>query len=96
MVSILKSLLDGRRRHVVIILHNESHGIRLGCHFAYVRVLGVEIAEQDVFADRLIEEQRLLLNDRNIVSQVGNSNLLQVLPIDVDTSFCAVIESKKK
>ena len=71
-VSLSQALLDDWRVDVLVVLHDEAHCVCLLGHGTDLRVSGAQIAEHNIALDCLIEEQWLLLYDRDLVPQVGN------------------------
>ena len=64
--------LNRQGRDIVIVLHDEAHCVGLGGNCADELVIAVQVAIHDVLLNRLVEEKRLLLHDRDLVTEVGH------------------------
>src|SRR5436190_1887120 len=53
-------------------------------------------AEGDVASDGVVEEDRFLCNDRDLVAEIFGGDITKVSPADVNGAFGWIIETKKQ
>lgn len=89
-------LLHSSLIEVFVVLHDKSHGVGSDSYFSNALVACLRVSKHDVLFDRLVEEERFLLDDCELVSVVLKGEVADVCAIDENLTFVDVIEAQEQ